>query len=135
MKSCFTKCTFETGAASLQLPIEDPRVVYQTSLLRSRLTSLEREIANYRRETEAIRRARKEHDESKQKLEQEQEKFRRYTENEKRRLQLLYSEEQKRVRIEQLKDLPQLKGIKLARTIFKTFIFIFKQLKKKTKRN
>ena len=117
------------------LPIEDPRLVYQNSLLRSRLTSLEREIATYRRETDALRRARKEHDESKLKLEQEQEKFRRYTENEKRRLQLLYSEEQKRVRIEQLKDLPQLKGIKLARTIFKTFIFIFKQLKKKTKRN
>lgn len=98
-----------TGAA-LPLPIEDPRIVYQTSLLRSRLTSLEREISNYRRETEALRRARKEHEESKQKLEQEQEKFRRYTENEKRRLQLLYSEEQKRVRMEQIKDLPQLKG-------------------------
>ncbi len=79
--------------------------------MRSRLTSLEREIANYRRETDAVRRARKEHDESKQKLEQEQEKFRRYTENEKRRLQLLYSEEQKRLRSGQLKDLPQLKGM------------------------
>lgn len=85
-------------------------MVYQTSLLRSRLTSLEREISNYRRETETMRRMRKEHEEAKQKLEQEQEKFRRYTENEKRRLQLLYSEEQKRVRAEQLKDLPQLKG-------------------------
>lgn len=71
---------------------------------------MEREIANYRRETDSMRRARKEHEESKAKLEQEQEKFRRYTENEKRRLQLLYSEEQKRVRSEQLKDLPQLKG-------------------------
>ena len=96
------------------LPIEDPQLVYQNSLLRSRLTSLEREIATYRRETDALRRARKEHDESKLKLEQEQEKFRRYTENEKRRLQLLYSEEQKRVRAEQLKDLPFLKGIHIA---------------------
>ena len=107
----FTKflfCFFKDAGSSL--PIEDPRLIYQASLMRSRLTSLEREIANYRRETDALRRTRKEHDDSKQKLEQEQEKFRRYTENEKRRLQLLYSEEQKRVRSEQLKDLPQLKG-------------------------
>lgn len=99
------------AAMPISLPIEDPRVVYQTSLLRSRLTSLEREIANYRRETDALRRAKREHDEAKQKLEQERDKFQRYADNEKRRLNLLYTEEQKRVRAEQLKDLPQLKGL------------------------
>lgn len=92
------------------MPIEDPRLVYQNSLIRSRLVSLEREIATYRRETDSLRRARKEHDDAKLKLEQEQEKFRRYADNEKRRLQLLYTEEQKKVRSEQLKDLPILKG-------------------------
>lgn len=71
---------------------------------------MEREIANYRRESESLRRARKEHEELKVKLEQDQEKFKRYTENEKRRLQLLHSEEQKRIRSEQIKNLPQLKG-------------------------
>ena len=69
------------------------------------MLALEREIAQYRRENDALRRARKEHEDSKAKLDQEQEKFRRYTENEKRRLALLYSEEQKRVRAEHLKDL------------------------------
>jgi len=92
------------------LPIEDPRLVYQNSLMKSRLVSLEREIATYRKETDGLRRARKEHDEAKLKLEQEQEKFRRHAENEKRRLQLLYTEEQKRVRAEQIKDLPVVKG-------------------------
>lgn len=101
---------FTEAALPSSLPIEDPRLVYQNSLVRSRLASLEREIATYRRETDALRRARKEHDDAKLKLEQEQEKFRRHTENEKRRLQLLYTEEQKRVRTEHLKDLPFVKG-------------------------
>ena len=95
------------------MPIEDPQAVYQNSLMRSRLLSLEREISHYRRENDALRRARKEHEESKLKLEQEQEKFRRYVENEKRRMQLLYSEEQKRVRTEQLKDSSNSKGTSL----------------------
>ena len=89
---------------------ENPRLVYETSLVHSRLATLEREIATYRRETEALRKARREHEESKLKLEQEQEKFRRYTENEKRRMQLLYSEEQKRVRLDQLRDVNTAKG-------------------------
>ncbi len=92
------------------LPIEDPQLVYQSSLLRSRLLSLEREIAHYRRENDTMRRTRKELEDSKLKLEQEREKFRRYVENEKRRMQLLYSEEQKRIRAEQLKDVANSKG-------------------------
>ena len=57
-----------------------------------------------------MRRTRKELEDSKLKLEQEREKFRRYVENEKRRMQLLYSEEQKRIRAEQLKDVANSKG-------------------------
>lgn len=89
---------------------EDARMMYQGSLLTSRLTTLEREIAMHRRETESLRKSRKDHEEAKLKLDQEQEKFRRFTENEKRRLQLLYSEEQKRLRSEQLKEASVVKG-------------------------
>ena len=101
------------STSSAALPIDDPQTVYHTSLLRSRLLSLEREIANYRRENESLRRARKQLDDSKLRLEQEQEKFRRYTDNEKRRMQLLFSEEQKRARAEQLKDIVTSQGLQL----------------------
>ena len=84
--------------------------MYHNSLLTSRLTSLEREIAMHRRETETLRKSRKDHEEAKLKLDQEHEKFRRFTENEKRRLQLLYSEEQKRQRSEHIKEVNTVKG-------------------------
>jgi len=89
---------------------EDARLMYHNSLLTSRLTSLEREIAMHRRETETLRKSRKDHEEAKLKLDQEQEKFRRFTENEKRRLQLLFSEEQKRLRSEVHKEACPNKG-------------------------
>lgn len=110
LRSAMNAKEFKDLAPEKALPIEDPQLVYQSSLLRSRLLSLEREIAHYRRENDTMRRTRKELEDSKLKLEQEREKFRRYVENEKRRMQLLYSEEQKRIRAEQLKDVANSKA-------------------------